>query len=281
MPSRRLDPTRWPALQSAAEAAGVSCLESDWLGHDRAHRFRCQQCGAEWLRAGTKAIHRAACPECACEAVWGRQRRPEHLARLQALAEARGGACLSTHYTTISQTFAFRCHAGHEWLTRAQSIYTGSWCPRCDALRKSAKLLQPDGLQRLQQLAQSRGGECLSGQYLGTAARYSFRCGQGHEWQTTGAKLVRGVWCRPCHDQSRQLGLPVAQAIAKARGGLCLAERYINVNERMPWRCQRGHDWLAPLANVKSGHWCRRCADLARISNPHGAARRRARAEGL
>jgi hypothetical protein len=281
MPSRRLDPTRWPALRAAAQAAGVECLEAGWLGHNQAHRFRCLQCSAEWVRPGTTAIQRAACPACGRDGAWRQQRRPENLARLHDLAHAHGGECLTTRYQTVAQLFAFRCELGHEWATRANTIFAGSWCPHCNARRQSAAKKHPEGLVRLQEKAKSRGGECTSGEYLGTAASYSFRCGQGHTWQTTGNKLMRGAWCRTCYDHSRQLGLPLAQAMAHERGGHCLSERYQDVNVRMHWRCHLGHEWQAPLSNVKKGHWCRRCADLARITNPHRAAARRARAEGL
>lgn len=35
--------------------------------------------------------------------------------------------------------------------------------------------------------------------------------------------------------------------LAKARGGECLAERYVNVTEKVRWRCSKGHEWEASL----------------------------------
>ncbi|MCW7536722.1 hypothetical protein OOT46_02490 [Aquabacterium sp. A7-Y] len=138
----------------------------------------------------------------------------------------------------------------------------------------------PDGLQRLRQRAASNGGECLAGEYLGTQARYRFRCAKGHEWETTGNKVLLGAWCQPCTFDAKRLSIDDAHAAARARGGLCLSDRYVNVSVKLHWRCDRGHEWDAPFSTIRAGHWCRQCANLAMISNGNSKARLRYRDAG-
>jgi hypothetical protein len=130
-------------------------------------------------------------------------------------------------------------------------------------------------LAKLHQLAQDKGGRCLSDAYLGAAARYSFRCAKGHEWEARGINIVKGVWCQLCSFDAKRLSIEHAHEAAMARGGRCLSDSYVNSNLKLRWLCDRGHEWQAPLSNVRSGHWCKRCDAMSRISNGNAKARRR------
>lgn len=57
-------------------------------------------------------------------------------------------------------------------------------------------------------------------------------------------------------DQGRRR-LEAAQRAAGFRGGECLSETYSNT---LRWRCDQGHEWEAPLNNVRGGNqWCLEC----------------------
>ncbi|MCP4130769.1 MAG: hypothetical protein GY754_07290 [bacterium] len=49
------------------------------------------------------------------------------------------------------------------------------------------------------------------------------------------------------------------QEIAKARGGKCLSEKFIDVVTKLKWECKEGHTWEAIPASVKGGSWCKKC----------------------
>jgi hypothetical protein len=54
-------------------------------------------------------------------------------------------------------------------------------------------------LPRLHAFAASRGGECLSIEFLGVAVRHRWRCGRGHEFDASPRLLVMaGHWCDAC-----------------------------------------------------------------------------------
>lgn len=260
------------AMRAASEGVGVTCLDTRWLGARHAYRFRCEQ-GHEWLRPGGTQTKHPRCMVCCHQRTSERQRTPHYLNKLKALAVARGGLCLTDQHQGSDQKFAFRCALGHEWQTLGGAVISGSWCPQCAARKMSEKRLDPKGLQRLQAKAAERQGWCLDAAYLGTAHRYRFRCQHGHEWETTGNKVLLGSWCPTCKFDAKRLSLEDAHHAAKNRGGQCLSTSYQNSSQLLQWRCDRGHEWQAPLSNVRAGHWCRQCANMAAITRSDSRAR--------
>ena len=51
----------------------------------------------------------------------------------------------------------------------------------------------------MQALARSRGGACLSIDYLGQGDKLEWRCKDGHRWRATPASIKYGSWCPHCH----------------------------------------------------------------------------------
>lgn len=59
----------------------------------------------------------------------------------------------------------------------------------------------------------------------------------------------------------RPLTIEAMQAIATARGGRCLSDKYVNNHTPLEWECAEGHRWFALPSNVKKhGSWCNACA---------------------
>ena len=138
--------------------------------------------------------------------------------------------------------------------------------------------LKPGNLLRLHNIANARGGRCLSEQYLGVLAPYRFRCAHGHEWQTPGSNVLAGTWCRQCVVEARRGksqpetarrqssltrrapdGLRRLQQQAAVQGGRCLSEQYLGVNHSHRFRCDQGHEWDNLAMNVLRGQWCSLC----------------------
>jgi len=261
----------WSKLNKLAAESGVQCLEEEWLGRKTLHRFQCSE-GHAWTRMGHRALGNADCPRCVRSPFYARL-VSESWQNLHEVTAQRGGQVLTAEadYVGTNHTYLFRCGAGHEWRTPAQSVLSGTWCPQCDGLRKAREYLHQDGLQRLHDAAAAQGGQCLSSTYEGVRGKYRFRCAQGHEWETLGYRVVRGGWCLWCNRERQRLTLDDAHATARARGGQCLSQAYIRCHVKLHWLCHRGHSWHATYASVRRGTWCAQCAHLARI--PHGKVR--------
>lgn len=51
---------------------------------------------------------------------------------MKALAEERGGKCLSEEYVSQTRKLKWQCSDGHTWEAVPNSIKQGSWCPYCN-----------------------------------------------------------------------------------------------------------------------------------------------------
>lgn len=267
-------------LINRAQELGGACLSEAYLGRAQYHHFRCAE-GHEWQTAAGEVLRGAWCRLCANARKRTQYRLADGLQRLQQAAADKGGVCLSDTYDGAREHYDFRCEKGHEWHTQGALVLRGGWCRACADARKSERLLHKTGLRRLQEMATSKGGVCLSESYLGSAHRHRFRCQHGHEWDALAAPVLQnGSWCSICARTSRRLGLEAAQAAAQARGGKCLSETYVGTHAKMNWMCDRGHTWPARFGQIRRGQWCPDCAHMAQITNKNSEARPRYGAAG-
>jgi hypothetical protein len=64
--------------------------------------------------------------------------------------------------------------------------------------------------------------------------------------------------------ESFRLGMDVLRGEARKRGGECLAEAYDTVEQKLEWRCARGHVWRARASRILESSWCPVCANDAK-----------------
>lgn len=50
----------------------------------------------------------------------------------------------------------------------------------------------------MRELAESRGGQCLSTEFSGIGSKLKWKCGFGHEWEATPVCVKAGHWCPEC-----------------------------------------------------------------------------------
>ena len=251
-------------LRATAAARGGQLLDDRYLGVNVHYRFRCAQ-GHEWQASGHSVLGGSWCKRCSDGERSLARRDPEGLVRLQAVAAAKGGVCLSQSYTSRNGRYRFRCVQGHEWDATGRTVIGGTWCRQCSDQERSLAGRDPEGLARLQAAAAAKGGVCLSQTYTNQHARYRFRCAQGHEWETQGQGVLRDGWCPSCAFDAKRLSLAVFQEIAAQRGGQCLSQTYQDSKTKLTWMCGKGHVWQAAVHSVKRGAWCPECAHADRI----------------
>ena len=180
----------------------------------------------------------------------------ERLWRLQEIARARGGKCLSERYAGLLENYLWECAAKHRWEASAAAVVNHeTWCLACSHGDKRL------GIEAMREAARKRGGECLSEHYESNAARLDWRCARGHVFRLAAKELKSGGWCSVCAKENRQAKrLEKVQQIAKERGGKCLSERYLGYREKHLWECAAKHRWEASLVAIKTnGSWCPWC----------------------
>jgi hypothetical protein len=179
------------------------------------------------------------------------------IATMMALARERGGRCISTLYVNATVPLLWECASGHQWSAVPASIRKGTWCPDCAGVRRLT-------LEQMKEMAESRGGRCLSKCYRNSASKLHWRCSAGHEWNAAPLQVKRGHWCPYCA-RVAPLTLHLLQRIAAKKGGCCLSVAYVNSSHPVRWRCKAGHEWLARARSIRAGNWCPVCAHNQRL----------------
>ena len=171
---------------------------------------------------------------------------------MQKIAESRGGMCLSKDYVNSHTELKWQCKAGHVWVAKPTNIVNGRWCPHCAGVARFT-------IEYMQEIAESRGGKCLSEKYGNTFTKLKWQCKKGHSWEATPNSVKRGTWCPYCCGHEK-LTIAQMQKIAESRGGKCLSKEYVNSLTKLKWQCKKGHVWEAKPSSVKRGTWCPGCA---------------------
>lgn len=116
-------------------------------------------------------------------------------------------------------------------------------------------------LQIVKNIAKSKNGICLSNKYIDSDSKLEFKCNIcDHVWLASFSKIKFGRWCPSCSNSIKKT-LEDAKILAESKGGKVLSTEFKNVNTKILWECNKGHQWLSNYNNVNTGFWCRKCAD--------------------
>ena len=175
---------------------------------------------------------------------------------MHALANQKGGKCLSNFYISAKTKLKWKCKEGHIWEAEPNNIKQGKWCPFCAGKYQT--------IEDMRNIAKYRGGLCLSSVYHSAKTKLEWKCKEGHIWEAVPSNIKQGYWCPFCGKKraaKKRIGsIEELKEIAKNRGGVYISEEYVLNHSKAKWRCKIGHIWQATPANVKRGTWCPLCA---------------------
>lgn len=177
---------------------------------------------------------------------------------MQMIAKRQGGACLSSTYVTAHTSLFWQCSEGHTWSAKPNSVKNNkTWCPFCQGRGVT--------IEDMRDLANKRGGKCLSLKYKNNHTKLLWECANGHKWKTQPLHIKHsGSWCPHCAGKAQHT-IERMHALARERGGKCLSLVYVNTNTKMHWECVVGHRWKAtPLHIMHSRSWCPTCGYVNR-----------------
>ncbi len=117
----------------------------------------------------------------------------------------------------------------------------------------------------MQQLAERRGGRCLSDIYVSANSKLTWQCAKGHQWMATPDSVQRGTWCPDCAGM-RKLTIDQMHHLAATRGGKCLSDIYVNSESKLLWQCAKGHLWMATPSHIQQGEWCPECSGNVKLT---------------
>jgi hypothetical protein len=173
-------------MRRIARRNGGKCLSVEYAGSQTPLLWCCRK-GHEWHAKPAHVVRGTWCRIC-------RARRGESrysIDEMKAIAQARGGKCLSTTYFNMLTPILWRCARGHEWETRAADILRGKWCRVCSTAF-------PGTIDGMRDWAAKLGGRCLSEVYDDPRVPARWRCAAGHHFEALVPAIKSGVWCPKC-----------------------------------------------------------------------------------
>ncbi len=172
-------------MQQIAAQRGGRCLSERYINGATALSWECAQ-GHRWEAIPSSVKKRSWCRLCAIQAC------SNTLEQAQAIAEKRGGQCLSSCYVNAATPLTWRCARDHVWDAPPSNVLQGSWCRQCyyDSMRNNIK--------NMQSMALARGGQCLSQHYVDSTTKLRWQCSVGHSWEAIPHSITQGHWCPSC-----------------------------------------------------------------------------------
>ena len=242
-------------MKQLALERGGKCLSDKYINVDTKLKWQCKE-GHIW-EAIPYALQRGHwCPKCFGNAKLS-------IEEMQEIAKQRGGKCLSDKYANAHTKLTWQCKEGHVWDAVPMSLKKGYWCPKC-GWKKTADSKRLN-IQEMQDLAKSRGGICLSKEYVDSHSKLKWQCAEGHIWEAEPGNIKYGQWCRICKRRSaginQRLTLEEMRKLADMKGGKCLSKIYIGIHSKLKWQCKEGHVWEATPSNLQRGTWCPKCSE--------------------
>ncbi|MCU7667489.1 hypothetical protein [Bacillus thuringiensis] len=190
------------------------------------------------------------CKECMIQ-----KKSKERIALANKMAAEHNGMCLSTEMLSSKEdNLEWKCEKNHIWTSHFYSVKNGSWCPTC-AIKGRGPNSKKWTIESLQKLAESRGGNMLSSEYIDQYLHLIWECEHGHQWNAALNDVRNGSWCPLC----RKVSLEQVQEAAAVHNGKCLTTSWKNVRDKLLWECENGHQFTKLYNEVKSGFWCQEC----------------------
>ena len=233
-------------MQEYAKEKGGNFLSNSYLGSKIKHEWECSD-GHSWFSTSDNVKNAGNwCPHC-------RERQPITLKELKDIAKSRNGKCLATSYVNPDKKLLWECSKGHKWRASTRNIkYLKTWCRECVGSL-------PITIKEMQDLAQERGGKCLSREIINGSTPLSWECKDGHTWEAIPNSIKRGSWCGKCSGNVR-LDIEDLRSLAQERGGKLISSLYQNARTPLEWECSEGHRWPQRADNIKNlGQWCPHC----------------------
>ena len=236
-------------MQQIAESKGGKCLSKKYTDNKTHLKFQCKE-GHTWKSIPLHiTIKNSWCPHCA-----GTARLT--IKQMRELGKSKGGRCLSTEYIDNKTKLTWQCNEGHIWESKPNDIQQGYWCPYCAGTARAT-------IEQVKDLAKSKGGKCLSREYINNATKLTWQCKKGHVWETKFAVIKKGGWCPYCAGKAKHT-IEQMHQWAKEKDGKCLSKIYVNNSIKLTWQCKEEHTWEAPSNYIQQGKWCPTCYWLRR-----------------
>ncbi|EWG12024.1 zinc-ribbon domain-containing protein [Cytobacillus firmus] len=118
----------------------------------------------------------------------------------------------------------------------------------------------------MKKMAAEKGGFCLSEEYINNLTKLTWKCSEGHIWDTIPKHIRKGAWCPICARKKEnrksygKVTIDDMRIIAEEKQGSCLSKEYSNKSTKLKFQCINGHIFESRPAEILRRNWCAYCA---------------------
>lgn len=113
-------------------------------------------------------------------------------------------------------------------------------------------------------IAQDRGFEFLSTKYMGMLKKHTWKCAQGHTWNSIPRPIKDGSGCPYCAGV-KKLDINDMHKLARSRGFVFLSREANGVSKKYKWQCSIcNYKWQTTANSIQQGSGCAQCSGKAR-----------------
>ncbi len=165
----------------------------------------------------------------------------------------------------------WKCNKGHEWQANISDRTRGNGCPICanQQVLKGYNDLTTTNLSVAKEWNYEKNGELKPDMVTkNSSKKVWWKCNKGHEWQANISDRTRGTGCPYCSNHRLLIGYndlsTINPTLAKEwnyekNSDLKPTMFMANSREKVWWKCNKGHEWQATIANRNRGTGCPIC----------------------
>ena len=166
----------------------------------------------------------------------------------------------------------WKCSKGHEWQATMNSRNQGHGCPYCSGLFvvKGETDLQTVNPRLANEWNNERNNGLTPMDVLPNSdKKVWWKCSKGHEWQAAIGNRNKGRGCPYCSGKKVLKDYNDLQTVNptlatewnyEKNNGLTPVDVTPNSNNKVWWKCNKGHEWQACISHRNKGSGCPYCA---------------------
>ncbi len=175
-----------------AKKKNICLLSKRYSILNKRYKWKCNTCSHIWLATANGIVHTSGCPRCSKCA-------PYTIKELKQIAKHKNLKLLSNVYKGVAEKYPCRClKCDHVWSTW---IRAGARCPKCSMANRIRPLIGT--IDDARQIGQNKNFELMSNVFLGMKKKHTWKCHEGHIWESTVQNIRRGTHCPTCSKKLR------------------------------------------------------------------------------
>lgn len=209
-----------------AISKGGLCLSVEYNNNTEHMTWKCEnKTHQSWSASYKKVVSCGTwCPECRNDFLKTRVQEKkitaeERLSQAKEFAKSKNGTCLTDTPIKSNDLVLWKCeNEQHQsWNAKHDSVVKlGSWCPECSLIKRAKSKTTIGALEIAKEHALKFGGKCISTEYIKARDCLVWQCGnkEHQPWMAWYDTVVRrGVWCKQCADEKRNISENRVRAI--------------------------------------------------------------------